>query len=199
MHPSVAVHTLNDQLLVPVVAVTEVARHFAVARSAHGVLALPAASHTRGRAPAVKTSHTPLALPAAFGNVAQRWDQAVRVIGDVTLVAQQQATLIIRATTSLTHSAVQAAPAFLQDHLGDLDRDTKRVIALAALSTNYHPGLLAFSNAAARFAHVLIHEKLVLGIKQDKCGWMVIVIILVLLITVQTSHRYVRHADGSNW
>lgn len=61
-------------------------------------------------------SRLPFTLPGALGNLVKRWIQTVDVIADVTHVAQDESTLVVRLTTTLAHRAVQAAPALLQNH-----------------------------------------------------------------------------------
>ena len=54
----------------------------------------------------------PFTLPAALGDGVQGRGQAVRVVADITVVAQQQAGRVRGLPTHLTHDALQAAPAF---------------------------------------------------------------------------------------
>ncbi len=69
--------------------------------------------------------YVPLALPGALGDVVERRVEAVDVVGDVALVAQDEARLVVRLAAALAHRAVQAPPPLVQDHLVDLQRCVK--------------------------------------------------------------------------
>ena len=55
----------------------------------------------------------PLALPIALRHVVQRRFHAINVIGNVTLVAQQQTGLVVTLATPFAHCTVQTPPSFL--------------------------------------------------------------------------------------
>lgn len=69
--------------------------------------------------------YIPLALPAAFGYILQRWVQTVRVITNITVITQQQTAGVTRLPARLTHRTLQTTPAFTQHHLSDL-KQTRR-------------------------------------------------------------------------
>ena len=59
--------------------------------------------------------NTPFAFPGALGDLVEGRIEAVDVVADVTLVTQNQTPLVMRLTAALAHSALQTAPAFLQN------------------------------------------------------------------------------------
>ena len=64
----------------------------------------------------------PFTLPAALRDRVQGRVQAVGVVADVAVVAQQQARGVRGLPTHLAHDALQAAPALTEHHLCDLER-----------------------------------------------------------------------------
>jgi len=83
------------------------------ARSALRVAVLPFRLYARVRRAAHDADNTPLALPRALRDAVQRRIKTVDVIADVTLVTEDEATLVVRFTAPLAHGAVQTAPSFL--------------------------------------------------------------------------------------
>lgn len=83
---------------------------------------------------ALDADDAPLALPRARRHILQRRVEAVGVVADVAVVAQQQPTLIGRLAAALADGALQAPPALLQHDLRHLGHTgANRVVALTAL------------------------------------------------------------------
>lgn len=62
----------------------------------------------------------PFALPSAPRHIGEGRIHAVDVVGNVTVVTEQKPRLIVALAAALTHGTVQASPAPLQDHFGNL-------------------------------------------------------------------------------
>jgi hypothetical protein len=96
----------------------------------------PVGVETRLVGPANLANGAPLALPITLRNIIQRWFHAVNVIRNVTLVAQQETSLIVTLATPFTHRTVETAPPLLQNDFGDLDVGTEWMIALEMAKEN---------------------------------------------------------------
>lgn len=66
----------------------------------------------------------PLALPGSLGHSVEGRVQAVRVIADVAVVAQQQAAGVAGLATRLAHRALQTAPPLGEDDPRDLEQSS---------------------------------------------------------------------------
>lgn len=64
----------------------------------------------------------PFALPTTLGDVVQGRVQAVGVIADITVIAQQQTRGVRSLSTHLTHDTLQTAPALAEHRFGDLQK-----------------------------------------------------------------------------
>ena len=81
-------------------------------------------THTSWRATKHKDANlparSPFTLPCALRHRGQRRTETVGVVRDVAVIAQKQPTFVTRTATTLAHGAVEAAPAFPQNHLSHL-------------------------------------------------------------------------------
>lgn len=132
--------------------------------------------------------NTPFALPASLWHSLQGWVQAVGVVADVAVVAEQQARGVRGFAAHLAHDALHAAPALQQHHLGDLAVDTVGVVALGALGTGEQVPLGPTPEAATHHAHVLHEHKLVSVGEEDDCVLHGVIIILILLLAGRALH-----------
>lgn len=67
-----------------------------------------------------ETYYSPFAFPGASRDIGERRVHTVDVVGNITVVTQQQSRFVIPLPTAFTHRTIQTSPAFLQDHLCDL-------------------------------------------------------------------------------
>lgn len=140
----IAVAALDEQVVLHVLLAAEGADDKAGAGRAVRVVVLPLAVEARGSCPALHAAHAPgeraersapaprpphappriprapFALPSAFGHGLQRRVQAVGVVADVAVVAEQQPGRVGGFAAHLADDALHAAPTLQQHHLGDL-------------------------------------------------------------------------------
>lgn len=159
MNPPVTLPALHNELVLLVVLGADWAGSQAAAGSALRVIILPLTPQPWGRGPTMRTGDTPFALPASFGDGLQGGVQAVGVVADVTIITQEQPSWVCGFPTSFTHCALQAAPAFTENHLGDLNTDTVGMVTLATLGTSKQPSLWTSSKTSAHHTHILFHSE----------------------------------------
>lgn len=63
---------------------------------------------------------SPFAFPAALGHCVERWIQAICVVADVTIIAEQKTGGIGCFATHLAHNAFHTTPTLEQHHLCNL-------------------------------------------------------------------------------
>lgn len=95
VQPALALHTLNNKIALLVSVLAGDARTVRGAWTALGVTFLPGAIETWIVGTASLTLSAPFTFPVSMRYVFQRWIHAVDVVTDVTVVAQNQACLII--------------------------------------------------------------------------------------------------------
>lgn len=78
------------------------------------------------------------------------------MVTDVAIITEQKTGFVVWLTTSFTHRALQASPAFVQNYLGELNVDTKWVITLPALRTRDQHSVVLLSQTTAHDANVLL-------------------------------------------
>lgn len=66
---------------------------------------------------------SPFTFPAALGHSVERWIQAVCVVADVTIIAEQKAGGIRCFATHLAHNAFHTTPTLEQHHLCNLNTE----------------------------------------------------------------------------
>lgn len=133
MQPPLALHALYDQFAFAVRVRAARARAQRGARAALGEAVHPGAVEAGIAGAAQLARGAPLALPVAVRDVVEGRVHAVDVEGDVALVAEDEARLVVALAAALADGTVQAAPAFLEDYFGDLDVYAVGVVTLAAL------------------------------------------------------------------
>lgn len=100
------------------------------------------------------------------------------MIGDVTLITEQQLALISGLATTLTHSALQTAPPFCEEYFVKADICTVRVVRLATLDTPYEAGFFAsLPNGTTQCTDVLTESELILRRAEDKLVFRSIVVV----------------------
>lgn len=93
------------------------------ARPAEGKVVKPTRVLAGVVAAALGAHGAPLALPVALGHLLQRRVDAVNVVRDVALVAEDELVLVVRLAAAFAEGAVQAAPPLLQDHFRYLRKE----------------------------------------------------------------------------
>lgn len=66
---------------------------------------------------------SPFTFPAALGHGVERWIQAICVVADVTVIAEQKAGGIRCFATHLAHNAFHTTPTLEQHHLCNLNTE----------------------------------------------------------------------------
>lgn len=135
MHPSITLSALQNEVFLPVVSVADGAGRQACTGGTLRVVVLPLTPQTCRRGSTVSAPNTPFALPASFGNRLQGRVQAVGVVTDVTVIAQQESPRVCGLPAGLTHSALEAPPTFAENHFSDLNTDTVWMVTLPTLRT----------------------------------------------------------------
>lgn len=133
VQPPLALHALDDQFAFAVGIHAASACAQGCARATLGEAVHPSAVEAGVTGAAQLACSAPLALPVAVRHVVKRRIHAVDVEGNVALVAEDQARLVVALAAALADSAIQTAPAFLEDYFGDLDVYAVRVVTLTAL------------------------------------------------------------------
>lgn len=115
VEPLGALLALNNQLAFIVRRGTRRALAHGGARSAERAVRLvsPTGVDARLVGPAYLADGAPFALPIALRNVVQRWLHAINVVGNVTLVAQQQTGLVVSFATALANRTVKTMDGWL--------------------------------------------------------------------------------------
>lgn len=60
-----------------------------------------------------ETYYSPFAFPGASRDIGERRVHTVDVVGNITVVTQQQSRFVIPLPTAFTHRTIQTSPAFL--------------------------------------------------------------------------------------
>lgn len=155
MQPSFALNALDYQFALDVAFEAAGARRQRSAGSALREAVHPGAVESGIVGAAGRADGAPLALPVPVGHVLQRRVHAVDVEGNVAVVAQNEAPLVVALAAAFAHGAVQAPPSFLQDYFGDFNGNAVRVVALSALHAGYEASFLVRAQGSAHNANVL--------------------------------------------
>ena len=155
VQPSLALHTLDDEVTFVVGLGAGSAGGVRGTRSALRVVLLPLAVGARIVGAAGLALGAPFAFPGALGHLLQRRFYAVRVEADVAVVAEYKARLVVPLAATFAHRTVQASPALLQYHLRHFDVGAVRVVALSALGAGDETALLIGADRAAHHADIL--------------------------------------------
>lgn len=106
VQPPLALHALYDQFALAVRVHAARARAQRGARAALGEAVHPGAVEAGVAGAAELACGAPLALPVAVRDVVERWVHAVDVEGDVALVAENEARLVVALAATLADRAV---------------------------------------------------------------------------------------------
>lgn len=113
--------------------------------------------------------NTPFALPASLWHSLQGWVQAVGVVADVAVVAQEESPRICGFPTGFTHCALQAPPTFAEYHFSNLNTDTVWMVTLPTLGTGQQPALSTLAKTPTNHTHILMESELVTVREEDNC------------------------------
>ncbi len=167
---------------------------YAITKCAFRIIVLPLHLFpTRSPRSALHALDAPFTLPVAFRNLIQRRIQAIYMIADVTIVAQQESTLVCGRTAALTYSTIQTPPsALFHDIVHVWNARTVVMKTLSALTARQGRIFVLSAKTTATQAKIVFKNERIVQWGNYGHGMMVLVVTLNLtnrgLVSVVVIH-----------